>query len=486
MRCCKAATAFTEGKDELPLPVGARDIVEHVFKPYRWITPLVALLLFLSMTLLYAFGDHGAYVAILRAWGVAPGPFGPFVDMHGLVSAWQCHSLGIDVIEHDPCDILDRPFNYSPLWLLASPPSLPAGSTVTLAWGCDLLFVLSLVFLPPPRRARDAALVILATLSTMVAFAVERANPDTIIFILCLLAGFLALRTSWMRFAGYGVALIAGLLKYYPLALLALTARERVRRFLAFNAVAVSLVLIFVARNLSDIERGLPLIANGSYFTDWFAAKNLPFGIAQLLGSTGVLSSAPIGSSFQPVAYGVYALLLLGCAHTCRRILRVPEFRQAMTEATPWESMLFLIGSILITGCFFAGQSTGYRGIFLLFVLPGLFALSHNETDRSVRSLGGFTSALVIFLMWSEFFRTNLPRVMQWLDVSKTAEAAVLFALWFLRELAWWWLISVMLAVITDFLLRSELGLDLSTAFKPRSTISKIRVAESAGEDLQR
>ena len=59
-----------------------------------------------------------------------------------------------------------------------------------------------------------------ATISTMVVFALERANADILLFILALVAVFLAERGSAARLLGYCVALLAALLKYYPIMLL--------------------------------------------------------------------------------------------------------------------------------------------------------------------------------------------------------------------------------------------------------------------------
>ena len=57
---------------------------------------------------------------------------------------------------------------------------------------------------------------IAAVLSTMVVFAVERANPDILIFILVIAMLYLLRRSFFFRLAGYGVAFLAGTLKYFP------------------------------------------------------------------------------------------------------------------------------------------------------------------------------------------------------------------------------------------------------------------------------
>jgi len=98
-----------------------------------------------------------------------------------------------------------------------------------------------------------------------------------------------------------------------------------------------------------------------------------------------------------------------------------------------------VIGSAVIAGCFFAGQSIGYRGIFLLLVMPGLLALSRSAM-RELRALCLGSAIVIVLLMWGECLRQALGGG---------------FGFWLLRELGWWWSISVMLALVGDFLRES-------------------------------
>jgi hypothetical protein len=106
----------------------------------------------------------------------------PFVDVSGSLAAWECARQGIDVILSDPCDVLNRGYTYSPLWMAAAAMPLGVADTTVVGWSLDLVFLLALSFLPPPRRPLELALVLAATLSTMVTFALERANPDILLF----------------------------------------------------------------------------------------------------------------------------------------------------------------------------------------------------------------------------------------------------------------------------------------------------------------
>jgi hypothetical protein len=116
-----------------------------------------------------------------------------------------------------------------------------------------------------------------------------------------------------------------------------------------------------------------------------------------------------------------------------------------------------VIGSAVIAGCFFAGQSIGYRGIFLLLVLPGLLALSRS-TNRGLRALSLGSAIVIVFLMWGECLR-------QAFDGG--------FGFWLLRELGWRWSVSVMLTLVADFLWESPV-LQAASAWFGRQRVRSV------------
>lgn len=433
----------------------------RLIDPYRLAPPLAALAAFLGLSALYISGGHQAYAAIIRFWGVTPGAFTPFLDMHGLAAAWECHRLGIDVAVSDPCDLLRRPFNYGPLWLPLAYLAPRFGNGDALGLGCAVLFLLSLFALPPAQSLTEAVWRLAATLSTMVVFALERGNPDLIIFMLALLIALLSARASSLRFAAYALVIVAALLKYYPCVLLALSLRERPARFIAINLAALASAALMAALHWSYLVRGLPLIATGPYFTDLFAAKNLPFGLAQSLGA---ILGEPAPSRL--LAFVLYALLTLVCTGLCARILKLVDLRPTLAKLTQQEAVLLTIGGLLVTGCFFAGQSVGYRGIFLLLVLPGLLAVRRHAADRTLHRVVGAASAVLVVLMWEEFFRAKLFLGLAAHGFSHGTINAARFDFWLARELAWWFLVSVMGAVIVAQLAETGTGQQLAALLR--------------------
>jgi hypothetical protein len=430
--------------------VSVRSIFAKKSLAYRAIPVVVALCSFLALSALFLLDYKDAYMAILSLYGIFPFKF-PFVDISGSLAVWDCTRLGIDVVVHDPCDVLGRGYSYSPLWMAFSFIPLGTGETGPVGWVLGLLFILSLTLLPPARRPWELVLVVLATNSTMVVFATERANPDILVFMMALAAGLLARGPLPARVLGYLTALLAALIKYYPITLLILSFRERAAVFLANGLAMTVLIALFFAAYLPDIKRGVPLIATGPYFTDLFAAKNLPFGLAEF-------SSGGTGGSFAVTLLGggIYGLLVLGGALICRRILINTTIRATFSQICDYERIFLVVGSALIVGCFFGGQSIGYRGVFLLFILPGLLAISRVAADLALRRLSRAAAIVLVLLMWEECFRLGLGIILGYLDIPQSADNLRILVFWLARELAWWWLVSVMVAFLLVFLAESE------------------------------
>jgi hypothetical protein len=310
--------------------------------------------------------------------------------------------------------------------------------------GLDLLFLLSLVAVLRPRNARELLILGAAAVSPMTVYALERANNDIVIFVLVICGAMLFTLPRPHRLFSYGLFVAAGLLKYYPLALLVLAARERRRDGLVIAA-AVTLALVFFAvvfyPELSLAAASIP--AGASYFTDAFSARNLPFGFAEALGK-GVARTLIAGSLLA-------ALSGVAVARTFRtvRLLGREQFDWASRE-----TQFLVIGGLLVAACFYAGQNIAYRGILLLPVLSGLVCLHRSVEDREVRRFCGQMIAAVLFAMWEEFFRRALHAMISPVPgEGLSSRAEVLF--WVGRELVWWWLVVGLGALVLSFFRQS-------------------------------
>ncbi len=107
----------------------------------------------------------------------------------------------------------------------------------------DLVFLLSLAVVLRPQTVRELFILGAAAISPMAVYALERANNDLAVSLLVICGAIVFNAPRPFRLFSYGLFVAADLLKYYPLVLLALIARER-RRDALVTAVAAGFTLI--------------------------------------------------------------------------------------------------------------------------------------------------------------------------------------------------------------------------------------------------
>jgi hypothetical protein len=410
---------------------------------YRLAIPFGVLSLYAIMSGLWLSGAHSLYFGALSLLGVEPFSF-PFLDAHAVLAAAECGRQGVEVYLSNPCDALGRPHAYSPLWLAIVPGSLGTSATGWVGASLDLLFLLSFTVVLRPRTARELFILGAAAVSPTTVYALERANNDLVIFLPVICGAMLFTIPRPYRLFSYGLFVTAGLLKYYPLVLLVLAAREGRRDGLVI-AGAVLLALVFLAvafyPELSLAAASIP--PGASFFTDAFSARNLPFGFAEALGK-GVSRALIAGSLLS-------ALSGLAVARTLRTL------RLLGREQLDWaagETQFLVIGGLLVAACFFAGQNVNYRGIFLLPVVAGLVCLHRSVKDPEIRRFCGQMIAAVLFIMWEEFFRRALHAVISPAPGEGLSSRAEVF-FWVGRELVWWWLVVGLAALVLSYLRQS-------------------------------
>src|SRR5271169_1263986 len=360
---------------------------------YRLAIPAAALCLFGALALLWHCGPHTLYFGALRLFGFEPFRF-PFLDIHAVLAAAQCQRQGSDVYLSNPCDALGRPHVYSPLWLALTPGFLGTTATTIVGFGLDLIFLLSLAIVVRPATRGELSAIALVALSPMAVYALERANNDLIIFLLILVGCALDRAPRPWRLGCYALYLTAGLLKYYPLALLALLARERRRDGLLLAGLAAVIVAFLAIRGHADLAKALANIPALSYFADSFSAKNLPFGFAEAVVGRHLRTAAALSL--------LIIVAALALARTRRTFLLLDA---AAPDPNLRETQRLLIGALLLTTCFFAGQSIDYRGIYFLLVMPGLVRLYRLAGDPVIRQFLARMIAAVLFVAWEEPLR---------------------------------------------------------------------------------
>src|SRR5579883_2729754 len=114
----------------------------------RFAVPALATAVFAGLYALHLFGHNALYSGILTRWGVAPFAT-PFLDTQFVLSSLECAHRGVDVYLHDPCDVLARPFNYSPVLLWAQALGLGVRDTQGAGLTIDGLFFFLMIPRPP-------------------------------------------------------------------------------------------------------------------------------------------------------------------------------------------------------------------------------------------------------------------------------------------------------------------------------------------------
>ncbi len=405
------------------------------------LTPfLCGAIFFAFMIGLYCAGEQALYRGIIRIWGVDPFAF-PFVDTDTVLSAVRCVQRGVDVYVANPCDVLWRVYDYSPLWLVVA--LIPnAGTWLNpIGLSIDIAFLFSILLLPVGRRWRDTVLIALGTTSTAAVFAVERANNDLVIFVLAVATSVLVQRSAGLRLLGYAAALLAGLLKYYPMTLMLVATRERPARFLAVTAGSLAIVALFLVVDGHDLIRALRLIPTGPYFSEMFGSIELSGGLSELFGWPNGLRA---GLHIAMISLAITAGVIWG---------GTPDIRDDTKQLSRPERAFLLAGALLLPGLFFTAQNIGYRAIHLLLVLPSMLALRQIGHHRRAHS---YTAGSVLALMWAEGWRHLISATAAHIGMD-VANFLYIIA-WIAREAMWWWTITALVALATSMQLHSEIG----------------------------
>ena len=401
----------------------------------RFTIPAAGLAATIALALLYQL-DPESYYQILALIGFRPNRY-PFSDFQAVLESVDYWQHGIDVYE-----IYEKGrFSYPPLWLrFAFLPGVEGTNPLGLCLAVS--FFLALAILPPPGSGKELLPRLVATLSPVTAFAVERGNIDLLMFGIATVAGVLLLGPLRRRATAYAMIVIAALLKIYPLVLMVLTLRERPHVFLLVNGAAVAILLATGVYFHGEIARALLNLGPSGPFSSAFGAHYLPDVIVGMLGTLHP------GFSLRLVRLAIFAALPLAMAGWFFRMVRWCDFRIALARLPEPEKMFLLIGAALIGGCFFAGTNNGYRGIHLLFTLPGLLAMARMEDD--VRRMAVQGCVLVVALTWAGFFMQQGPfrQILLALGIGKFASAAVVGFLWLLSQIAWWQVVTLFIAIL--------------------------------------
>lgn len=307
-----------------------------------------------------------------------------FLDTHALLASNDALALGRDVYRFNPLDYFGRPHVYPHAWLLLGKLGLTRADGAALGFALGTAFFVTAVAGLRPRTSGELVWALLVLCSPPVLLALDRGNNDLVIFVL--LAPVVPCLLSPRRGASYLAVLLIALataLKIYPAAAaLVLLAGKTVREVRLRLAVMAAVFAVMACDLVVDFGRygglvprpdGLMTLGAANVFLAAGASDRLAGGLGLLAG--GVLAAS------------------LWRLDWLRDWSIAPELRAA------WVG--FVLGAILLTGCFFAGLSFGYRWIFSLWLLPFLWALHRDyATPERVRLLARVTSGLLFLGLW--------------------------------------------------------------------------------------
>jgi hypothetical protein len=294
---------------------------------------------------------------------------------------------------------------------------------------------------------------------------------DLLIFVLAMLVVILTERSSLVRLGGYTLVFVAGLLKYYPLVLFALAAREQLSRAIVIILIGAVGYSAFVWVNMDLLLKSLETVYQPNFYGGYggFGADFLATGFVDM-------AFHAIGVRLSLVA--IKAALIAALTSISFAIALRPEMSSALKGLRIRELICLIAGSLLLCGCFFAGTSLPYREIFALLVLPGLIAASHIATSQRAADGWMATTGAVLLTMWFQPVESLLARYVgayhvQLFNPDRGVLAApkVSIAFWLLREAIWWAVATVLLAIIVRFLLTQlRIFTNFVTFGAPRAT----------------
>jgi hypothetical protein len=388
-----------------------------------------------------------AYELGLRVLGVNAITKVPFLDFQGILSSAACFRNGIDVFVTNPCDVLGRVHNYSPLWLAIIPSWLGTADTWWAGAAVAITFLLSLAWLCPAQSRRELLIFLGLCCSSTVVYATERANMDIAIFVLALIAGKIFPSKNF-RSVSYAAILLAAALKFYPLVALSVLAADRLRRALLIG----SLCMVVTTSVAIAWHREISLATSSfhvTYLTDMFSAYNV-------IGAP--LALDPQLSILKPYADALTVFMILLSVVTSARLATLLKRRHVRLVSGLEETVLFLCGSSMIVFCFFASYNAHYRAILLMLTLPLLFAWTR-ANFRIVRLTGWTGISLVAFAVFENFLRLHI------FDIGDAAghPYAPLLAFWMLEQVVWWLLATSLTMATCLIILDLPIGIWLRT-----------------------
>ncbi len=343
--------------------------------------------LLLAVVVAAWFASFAVYPDLYRFVGVLH--YGAwFLDSFAILASNDALGRGLDPWQPNPLDYFNRPHVYTHWWLGLHDLGLTRAHNLWLGLSWVGAFLVAALATLRPRGWREALWYLAVLGSSPVLLGVNRANNDLAIFALlapvvpCLLDG-----RRPVRLLAVGLIALAAGLKFFPacagLVLLTgagVTTRE-VRERLVLAVLALGLVAADLAHDLAGIGQLTPK-AHGL----------MTFGAANLPASFGL-------SPAQATLFGLLVAVVVIALYWRSRWFE--GWVIGPGETAVW--LTFVLGGVLLAGCFFSGVNFGYRWVFAVWLAPLLWRLPRDPAaPKRVRRLAGVTAGLLVISLWAD------------------------------------------------------------------------------------
>ncbi len=347
--------------------------------------------------------SFAVWPGLLRFVGVAP-LFGWFSDSFAIMAANDAKAAGLDPYAINPLDPLGRPHVYSHWWLNLSALGLTRGHNFILGGFFVAAFFVAVFWRLRPCTAGEAGWYFCVIAAGPVVLGVERANNDLLILgLLMPVVPMLLSNREWLRWCALIPVVVATGLKFYPAVGALLFLAGGSRREVIGRSLAVAVLLVLVALEVrGDLAR-----------------------MGQLAPSPQGVTTLGAEQVFIYFGFGKSAAMLSGLVVGAAIVVAARPWRWfagwtvAVGDREMW--WVFILGTVLLTGCFFAGSSFSYRLVYCLFLAPFLWrTMFDSKAPVVIRRLARVTGGLMIFMLWGDTLAVVLLN--SWLTPENTEE----------------------------------------------------------------
>jgi hypothetical protein len=329
-----------------------------------------------------------AYGALLFFWQqwqtlwMLPTTTAPwFPDAYAVLAASDLHAAGYDPYGANP--LLVRHM-YPRAWFGLSYLGLNRNDALWLGLALGAAFLGTALIWLKPRNFWEAAYAVAILVSPPITLGFQRGNADMVIALVMggLVAALRGKSAVVRNGAGLVLLTIATLLKFYP----AVTAGVVIWNEMSWRRRLGTALLVFLT--LGCI--GWPLVADYRRIASTTQLGGLGQNGIYVFGAD---FSLPLGM----VAWvGMAAVATALWAGWSKLAPKLPALSRDSA------SLGFMVGAILLLGCFFAGNSYAYRLVFVLMMIPWWWRMWTEKTARGLRAMAAAGLILTLLLLWRD------------------------------------------------------------------------------------